>query len=334
MKALIYENANTIDHFAMQVREIPEPVLRDDDVLVEVRAIGINPGEAFVRQVRSAEPGGYVLLGWEFAGVVVRVGRSVQRFRTGDRVFGTGDIGRDGCYAERVAVDQRIIAKLPDAISFVDAASLAVGALTASDAMFRYRGALPPDVKIVLIIGGAGAIGSLATQLLKAATSTAVIASASRGDSRAWCSRMGADLVVDHYDDIPAQLAAAGVREVDFVLSTAATAKNLGWIASVLRPYGHIAFTDVVPPLDISPFGPLGVKAPSLHMEMMFSRIVNGSHPEHQGQFLDEVAAKVVEGRLQPIVTSRIDGLTVESIKTAHELIERQRTIGKIVIAV
>jgi NADPH:quinone reductase len=334
MKALVYEAANTIENFSIHLREIPEPTLRDGDVLVEVRAIGINPGEAFFRQVRSAEPGGYVLLGWEFAGVVVKVGRCVQGFKAGDRVFGTGDITRDGSYAERLAVDHRIVAKLPDSIAFDQAASLPVGAITASEAMFRDQDALPPGVNTVLIIGGAGAIGSLGAQILKATTSAFVIATGSRQDSRDWCSKMGADLVVDHSGDVPAQLAAANIREIDMVLSTAATAENLGWIAKVLRPYGHIAFTDVVPPLDLGPLGPLGAKAPSLHMEMMFSRIVNDSQPERQRRFLEKLAALVTEGRLRPILTTRLDGLTVESMKLAHERIEKQRTVGKIVITV
>ena len=334
MKALIYETANTIDNFGIQLREMAEPTVRDDDVLVEVRAIGVNPGDAFVRQVKSAEAGGYVLLGWEFAGVVISVGRNVQRFKTGDRVFGTGDIGRDGAYAERLAVDHRIVAKIPDNVSFVDAASAAVGALTAYDAMFRYRGQLPPDIETVLIVGGAGAIGSLGTQLLKATTKAKVIASASTQESSDWVRKMGADLVVDHFGDVPAQLAEAGIKEVDLVLSLAATAQNLGWIANVVRPYGHIAFTDVVPPLDISPFGPLGVKAPSLHMQMMFSRIVTGSHPELQGQFLEKLGKYLGDGTMKPIATKQLNGLTVESMKTAHGLIEKKRTIGKIVIAV
>ena len=331
MKALVYEKANTIENFAIQLREIPEPTLRDGDVLVEVRAIGINPGEAFFRQVRSAEPGGYVLLGWEFAGVVVEVGRSVQGFKAGDRVFGTGDMSRDGCWAERVAVDHRIVAKLPDSISFADAASLPIGALTASEAVFRDQEALPAGVNTVLVIGGAGAVGSLGTQLLKATTSAFVISTGSRPDSREWCSQMGADLVVDHKGDVPAQLAAADIREIDLVLSTAGTAQNLGWIAGILRPFGHIAFTDLTPSLDL---GPLSGKAPSLHVEMVFSRIVNGSHPERQGQTLEKVAALVTEGRVRPILTKRLDGLTAESMKAAHELVEKHQTIGKIVIAV
>ncbi|WP_186053272.1 zinc-binding dehydrogenase [Burkholderia gladioli] len=115
-----------------------------------------------------------------------------------------------------------------------------------------------------MIVGGAGAVGSLAVQLLKATTSAFVIATGSRPESRAWCKKLGADLVVDHGSDIAGQLAAANVLEIDMVLSTAATADNLAWISKVLRPYGHAAFTDVVPPLDVGPMGPLGAQSPSL----------------------------------------------------------------------
>ena len=112
MKALVYEKAHKLEDFAIELVDVAEPTLRDADVLVEVRAIGINPGEAFFRSVRSAEPGGRVLLGWEFAGVVATVGASAGRFKVGDRVYGTGDMTRDGCWAERVAVDHRILAAL------------------------------------------------------------------------------------------------------------------------------------------------------------------------------------------------------------------------------
>src|SRR5580704_19454741 len=124
LKALVYEKAHDLDNFAMRLVEVAEPTLRDLDVLVEIHAIGINPGEAFIRRTRSAEPGGRVLLGWEFAGVVVETGLSVREFKIGDRVFGTGDLSRDGSWAERLAVDSRIVAKIPDQLSFADAASI------------------------------------------------------------------------------------------------------------------------------------------------------------------------------------------------------------------
>ena len=128
MKALVYEKAHDLDNFAIRLVEVTEPTLRDLDVLVEIHAIGINPGEAFIRRTRSAEPGGRVLLGWEFAGVVVRAASAVRTFKVGNRVFGTGDMSRDGAWAERVAVDHRILAKIPDKLSFTDAASLPIGA--------------------------------------------------------------------------------------------------------------------------------------------------------------------------------------------------------------
>jgi NADPH:quinone reductase len=135
---------------------VADPTPGESDVLVEVRAVGINPGETFLRKTRSADAGGRVLLGWEFAGEVVGVGAAVRRFKVGDRVFGTGDMRRDGAWAERVAVDHRIVAAIPDALSFTAAASLPVGAITAWEAMFRDAGVLPVNVNRVFVIGGAG----------------------------------------------------------------------------------------------------------------------------------------------------------------------------------
>jgi NADPH:quinone reductase-like Zn-dependent oxidoreductase len=194
VKALAYEKAHSLDKFAIELMEVAEPALRDFDVLVEIHAVGINPGEAFIRSTRSAEPGGRVILGWEFAGIVIGLGAQVKSFKVGDRVFGTGDMTRDGAWAERVAVDHRIIAKIPDRLSLIDAASLPIGAITAWEAMWRDQSELPNGVSRVLIIGGAGGVGSLATQLLKAKTKAFVIATASRPESQKWCVEIGADL--------------------------------------------------------------------------------------------------------------------------------------------
>lgn len=331
MKALVYEKAHSLADFAIHLADVEEPPLRDQDVLVEVRAIGINPGEAFIRGIKSAEPGGRVLLGWEFAGIVVGAGRAVDRFKVGDRVFGTGDMTRDGAWAERVAVDHRVVAHLPEQLSFVDAASLPIGAATAWEAVFRDQDELPAGVDHVLVLGGAGAVGSLATQLLKARTKVSVISTGSRPESKEWCRKMGADLVVDHAGDVVAQLAAAGISHVDWVLSTAKSADNIEWIAQVLRPFGHLSIVDVGPALNVNP---LMMKAASLHTEMVFSRVINGGAAERQGRILETVAALVLDGRVKPITTTRLDGLNAETMKTAHELVESGRTIGKIVIAI
>lgn len=330
MKALVYEKAHRLTDFAIHLIEVAEPALREDDVLVDVRAIGVNPGEAFIRSTRSAEPGGRVLLGWEFAGVVIGVGRAVQGFRKGDRIFGTGDLTRDGCWAERLAVDHRILAKIPDPMSFVDAASLPVGAITAWEAMFRDRDTLPNGVDRVLIVGGAGAVGSLATQLLKAKTKARVISTGSRPESRAWCWEMGADLVIDHAGDVVEQLVSASIPQVDLVLSTAGSAENIGWIAGLLRPFGHLSVVDAGSSLDVSA---LVSRSASLHTEMIFSRILHEGDIRSQRRILEATAALVVEGRLRPIATKRLDGLVPETMRLAHELVETRRTIGKVVIA-
>jgi NADPH:quinone reductase len=331
VKALAYQQAHPLDAFAVDLVEVEEPQLRDGDVLVEVRAIGVNPGEASIRAARSAEPGGRVILGWEFAGVVVEVGTATAGFAVGDRVIGTGDPTRDGCWAQRVAVDQRVVAKIPEQLAFVDAASLPIGASTGWEAVFRDQSALPNGVDGVLIVGGAGGVGSLTAQLLKAKTSAFVISTASRPESQDWCRAMGADLVVDHTADMGEQLRHAGIGHVDMVLSTAATANNITQIAALLRPFGHVSTVDVGTPLDLAP---LVAKSASLHTEMVFSQIASGADPSNQGRILGSVVDYVLGGQVRPIVTTALTGLTADNMKTAHTMLESRRTIGKIVIEV
>jgi zinc-binding alcohol dehydrogenase family protein len=329
MKALAYEKAHPLDAFAIDLDDIAEPQPRDGDLLVEVRAIGINPGEAAIRQTRSADPGGRVVLGWEFAGVVVAPGPATTGFAIGDRVMGTGDITRDGCWAERVAVDHRVVATIPDELTFADAASLPIGVLTAWEALFRDQDTLPAGVENVLVIGGAGGVGSMATQLLKARTSAFVISTASRPESREWATAMGADLVVDHHADLATQLRGAGIDDVDLAFSTSDTSRRLASIVEVLRPFGHLAFIDSPGQLDVEAF--VG-KSLSLHSEMVFSKIVAGGDASSQGRILARSADDVVAGRLRPIVTTTLRRLTPETMRTAHTLVETRRTIGKIVI--
>lgn len=329
MKALAYEQAHPLDAFAMELVEVGEPQVRAGDLLVEIRAVGVNPGEAFIRSVRSAEPGGRVILGWEFAGVVIKTGTSANGFTVGDRVMGTGDVTRDGCWAEQLAVDHRVVARIPEQLSFADAASLPIGTLTSWEAMFRDQPALPPRVERVLVVGGAGAVGSLATQLLKARTSAFVVSTASRPQSQGWCRDMGADLVVDHTADVAEQLGQAGIHQVDMVLSTAGTVANLAWIGALVRPFGHLSTIDLGAPLNLAP---LIQKSVSLHTEMVFSHISCGTDPSSQGRILQTISEYILNGQVRPIVTTQLAGLTVHNMKIAHTLIESHRSIGKIVI--
>lgn len=329
MRALAYEKAHTLKAYAIQEMQVAEPELRDTDLLVDIQAVGVNPGEALIRSLRSAEAGGRIILGWEFAGVVLKVGATVKGFAVGDHIMGTGDVSRDGCWAERLAVDHRMVAKIPDRLAFVDAASLPIGSLTAWEAMFRNCDALPSSVDRV--VGGAGGVGSMAIQLLKARTDAFVISTASRPESKAWCGALGSDLVVDHSKDVVDQLTAAGIHHVDMVVSTAGTAGNLDWIASLLRPFGHLSAVDIGSPLDLSPIVSRSV---TLHTEMVFAKVINGFDLGSPGKILADVTDRVIAGELSPIVSSRLQGLTAETMKIAHERLENRRTVGKIVIAV
>ncbi|WP_250036009.1 alcohol dehydrogenase catalytic domain-containing protein [Paractinoplanes maris] len=329
MKALAYHQAHSLDAFAIELIDTAEPGLRDADLLVGVRAVGINPGEALIRRTRSAEPGRRIILGWEFAGVVEAVGPDATGFAVGDRVMGTGDMRRDGAWAQRLAVDHRVVARIPDQLSFSDAASLPIGGLTAWEALFRDQGGLAPGIDRVLIVGGAGGVGTLATQLLKSRTSALVASTASRPESREWCRRMGADVVVDHTAEVPGQLRDAGVGRIDLVLSTSGSAGNLGWMAEILRPLGHLAVIDLSDPLDL---GSLAGRSISLHTENVFSRIMAGGDIAGQGDILAQLAGDVVAGRIHPIATTVLDGLRVDTMRAAHELVESRRTIGKTVI--
>jgi NADPH2:quinone reductase len=331
MKALVYEKAHDLDAFAIHQVDEPEPRPHPADVVVDVHAVGINPGEMFFRRTQSALSGRRILLGFEFAGVVVSAGAAVRRLKVGDRVFGTGDVTRDGAWAERVAVDHRVVAKLPDSLSFTDAASLPIGALTAWEALFRDVDALPRHVKRVLIVGGAGGVGSLATQLLKVKTDAFVIATASRPESKAWCETMGADLVVDHSGDVEAQLRVAKIADVDMVLSTAKSAENIGWISHVLRPFGHLSSVDGAGGLDAST---LMAKSYSLHMEMVFSRLMHSYAPEAQSAILDAVSSYVGDGKLRPIATTKLTGLNPQTMRKAHAKVEAGHMAGKTVITI
>jgi NADPH:quinone reductase-like Zn-dependent oxidoreductase len=236
---------------------------------------------------------------------------------------------RDGAWAELVAIDPRLVARIPDNLSFADAASLPIGSLTAWEAIFRESGQLPASVESVLVVGGAGAVGSMAIQLLKARAGARVIATASRGETREWCVAMGADLVVDHAGDVPAQLKDAGVGTVDMVLSTRSTGQHLAWIASVLRPFGHLSAPDVTGLTDL---GALFFKSISVHMEVVFAKGLNGYRVESQSEILGAVANLIADRKIRPITNRLLHGLGAANMKNAHELLESGKAIGKVVI--
>jgi NADPH2:quinone reductase len=331
MKALIYRHKNTMKDFGLELADVPEPELRDTDLLVEIIAIGINPGDTQIRQNAEPESGRYIILGYEFSGVVRKTGLATTGFQTGDRVFGIGDPTRNGAYAEQMAVDYRNVFAFPSASPFEHAAAVPLITLTAWQSIFRVNDQLPEDVKNIMIVGAAGGVGSMALQLLKAKSSVRIIATASRPESSVWCKKMGADEIINHNEEILPQLQAIGLEEVDMVFSVNGLKDSIRWVPEVIRPYGYFAIIDLRCAVD---FSKLMRKSVNIFLEMVFTRSIYNYQSELPAKVLAELIELVKAGKIFTPGTTIIRGLTVENMKKAHALIERGDVIGKIVLTV
>ncbi|MET3981827.1 NADPH2:quinone reductase [Mucilaginibacter sp. UYP25] len=329
MKALTYQQANSLAEFAIKLTEVPNPTMRNKDLLVKVMAFSVNPGDTKIRSSKSTFEGGHIILGWEFSGVVSKVGSQTEGFEIGDEVYGVGDVLRDGNYAEFVAVDYRVVAHKPISLTFYEAAAIPLTALTALGAILDTNFEPYSNVKNILIIGGAGGTGSMAIQYLKAMTDFTIIATASDEKSIAWVKELGADYVVDHFGDVQHQLSEIGLTSIDQIFSTSHTTGHMTWILNVLRPHGHLSMIESPEALcQINP----STKAISIHWQMIFTRILEEYYPEMQSKFLSQLSKLIDLGRIKTIVKTRLSGLSVETIKRAHTLIETGQNIGKIVI--
>jgi NADPH2:quinone reductase len=329
MKALVYRQKNTLDHFGIRLEEVADPQIRETDILVRVKAFGVNPGEALFRRVLDAPDGGYRILGYEFSGIIEQLGLKVTGFNIGDRVFGLGDTTRQGAYAELVAADYRSIAKIPDFAPFDHAAAAPVATLTAYQSLFRFVNALPPDVKTVLILGAAGGVGSMAIQLLKVKTGAIVIATASKPESQSWVKELGADIIIDHHADVVQQLKAEGINEVDFVFAVNGLKSAISWLPEVIRPYGYLASIEGLNEIDVSK---LMNKSVTVFLEMVFSKSLFGLGQEIQGDILRELTGLVTEGKVKSPIKQTLTGLNEDNILQAHTILEQGNTVGKIVV--
>ncbi len=229
MKAVGYRDKGPIDRDdALIDITLPKPVPTDHDLLVEISATAVNPIDCEIRSSSSAAEGEVRILGWDAAGTVVGKGSLVQGFEIGHRVYYCGAIGRQGTNAEYNLVDARIAAKAPASLSDAQAAALPLTSLTAWEMLFERLDVarpVPGAAPAVVIIGAAGGVGSMAIQLLRVRTDLTVIATASRPETKEWCSSLGAHYVVDHSQPLAPQIEALGIGAPGFVFSTAGSVK-------------------------------------------------------------------------------------------------------------
>ena len=334
MRAVGYRTPGPIDASeSLQDIELPRPEPGPRDLLVEVRAVSVNPVDTKVRRRAGADPGGWKVLGWDAAGVVVAAGAEVSRFRVGDEVFYAGDLNRQGTNAEYHAVDARIVGRKPSTLGFAEAAALPLTAITAWEALFDrldVRRAVPGAAPAVLVIGGAGGVGSIAVQLIRRLTDLTVIATASRPETLQWVRDLGAHHVVNHARPLADEVAALGLGAPAFVFSTTATDRHLSAIADLIAPQGRWALIDDPGVVDVAPFKR---KSVSTHWEFMFTRpVFDTADVAAQGTLLDEVSRLVDARVLKTTLGEHFGAINAANLRRAHALIERGAARGKVVL--
>jgi len=313
--------------------DLPLPTPGPRDLRVAVRAVSVNPVDVKVRANATPPEGEARVLGFDAAGIVDAVGADVTLFQPGDEVFYAGAIDRPGTNSAFHLVDERIVGRKPATLSFTEAAALPLTAITAWELLFD-RLQVPYGVKrqggTLLIINGAGGVGSILTQIARRLTGLTVIATASRPETVAWCLKMGAHHVIDHRKPLNEELAAIGMPQVDYVASLTATAAHLPAILAAIAPQGHLALIDDPASLDIVPFKR---KSVSVHWELMFTRSLFGTADMiEQHRLLNEVADLVDAGVLVTTLTQDAGPITAENLRRVHGLVESGRSIGKAVL--
>lgn len=331
MKAIGHTEACPIDaENALIEFETDVPETEPNDLLVEVRGVSMNPVDVKVRALMQPE-GGPRILGWDAAGVVAAIGSDVTRFQPGDDVFYAGDLLRPGSNAEFQLVDERIVGRKPSSLGFTEAAGIPLTAITAWEILFDSFGLKEGEGagNAMLVIGGAGGVGSILIQLAKKLTGLEVIATASRPDTEEWVRKMGADHVVNHRKALDEELKTLGISP-RFVAALTNTDQHIAAIVELIAPRGHIALIDDPEALDIKP---LKFKAITLSWEFMFTRpMFQTDDIDMQHQLLNRVADLLDDGTLLSTVNKHGGELNVENLRAAHEFQESGAAIGKTVL--
>lgn len=314
--------------------ELDKPAPTGRDLLVKIEAIAVNPVDTKVRAPKDKVEETPRVLGWDAAGVVEAVGPDVTLFKVGDPVYYAGDITRQGANSEFHLIDERIVGAKPKSLDFTCAAALPLTSITAWEALFERLGvsAEGKDAgKSVLIIGGAGGVGSIGIQLAKRVAKLQVIATASRPESARWAEDLGADHIVNHFEDIPKQMKDIGFPQVDYVLIFNDTDKHFPAAAEVIEPQGGICtIVENAKPVAVEL---LKSKSAAFHWEFMFTRAMFKT-PDmiEQHKLLSEVARLIDAGTIRTTLGRDLGRIDAANLREAHRLLEEGRTVGKIVL--
>lgn len=334
MKAVGYQVPGSIERAEALVDiELPDPSPTGRDLLVAVRAVSVNPVDYKVRRDATPPDGEWKVLGYDASGIVRAVGSDATLFKAGDEVYYAGSITRSGTDAELHLVDERIVGRKPTSLNWSEAAALPLTTLTAWEAFFDrldVKRSVPGAAPAILIIGGAGGVGSVAVQIARQRTDLTVVATASRSETQEWTKALGAHHVLDHSRPLAAQVAALDIGAPGFVFSTTQTADHVSEVVELIAPQGRFCLIDDPDGFDVMAFKR---KAVSIHHELMFTRAIYGT-PDmiEQGRILNEASRLVDAGKLRTTATERLAPINAANLKHAHAIIESGRARGKIVL--
>lgn len=341
MKAVgLYQYLPTNDAECLLDLDIAKPAPNGRDLLVAVKAISVNPVDTKVRAPKPTVETEPKILGWDVAGVVVEIGDQVTLFKPGDEVYYAGSIKRAGGNSEFHLVDERIVGKKPPRLTFEQAAALPLTTITAWEAYFERLGIVAEKTernkrRSLLIIGGAGGVGSIAIQLAKQVAGIGtVIATAARPESQAWCKRMGADYCIDYRHGVKNGLEAIGITDVDYIFCLNSTETHFQGMVDVIKPQGKICAivsTKNSVPLNISA---LQTKSVTFAWELMFTKaIFQTDDMQSQHDLLNRASSLFDNGTLVTTLNKTLGKINAQNLREAHRLIEAGDTIGKIVLS-
>jgi len=325
----------------LEAIEMPKPQPSNKDLLVNVKAVSVNPVDTKVRHNRG-NPDANIdtrpkILGWDASGVVEQLGSEVSGFKVGDEVYFAGAINRNGSNAEYTLVDYRIASLKPKTLDHAHSASLPLVSLTAWEGLVEQL-MIPADdtgsnqKKSLLVVGAAGGVGSIVVQLAKRILRVGnVVATASRPETIQFVKELGADNVIDHRQDLGPQLQALGLLSgVNYIFNCATTDDNIHQLIPLLSVLGRIVnITEASKPVDLSS---MFAKRASVTFEFMFNRPVFNEEPEKQGKILEQIAHWIDQGTIRHTTTKVYERLTPETIKEVHQILQNGTAIGKIVL--
>lgn len=312
---------------------MPKPSVTGKDLLVEVKAISVNPTDLRTRDAKKDDDDSFTIVGRDVAGIVVEIGEDCELFEVGDEVFYAGTNNRPGGHSELHVVDERIVGKKPERLDFAHAAALPLTSLTAWEALFDRLGvsheADENKDKSILIIGAAGGVGSIAVQIAKL-VGLKVIGTASRQETSDWAIEHGADIVINHHEELMPQLQEQGLKAVDYIFCLSDPDGHMANMAETIAPQGKIcSILPLQKPLDMQLFA----KSVTFAYELMYTRSVyQTADMLEQHKALNRISEWADESSIVSTLANQLKPLNADTLKEAYEQLLTNRTIGKIVV--